>query len=60
MKVELLKDVVQNGVVKVSVRRPPRTTVGFFAGVVVDVSDITAAKWIKEGVAKAYVEEVSK
>lgn len=57
MKVELLKDVVQSGVVKVSVRRPPRVPVAFFAGIVVDVSEATGAKWIKQGIAKAFTKE---
>ena len=55
MKVELLQDIIQDGKLKVSLRKT-RATVPFVKGAIVEVSDATGAKWIAAQLAQAYVE----
>ena len=57
MKVKLLKDVLENGVVKVAVRR--RQVTAFFAGTEVEMSDASAQKYIEAGLAEAVAAEAA-
>ena len=57
MKVKLLKDVLENGVVKVAVRR--RSVTAFFAGTEVEMSDASAQKYIEAGLAEAVAPEAA-
>lgn len=57
MRIKLLQDIVQGGGLKVS-RRPGRRTVCYVEGAVVDVSDATGAKYIEQGLAEPFTDEV--
>lgn len=52
MLVTLKQDVMQGGQIKVSVRKPPRETVAWFAGTVIDMSTESAKKYIDAGLAE--------
>lgn len=53
MRVKLLKDIIQNGTLKASVRNG-RKSVPFVEGNVVEVSEATGQKWIDAGLAEQY------
>lgn len=55
MRVKLLQDIQRGGKVKVVAKRG-RTPIALYAGAVVEASDTTAAKWIKDGQAEAIQE----
>lgn len=57
MRVRLLRDVKEDGKVKVTLRPSRRVALGWFKGVVVDVSDATGAKLIARGDAEAVAVE---
>lgn len=54
MKIKLLKDIEQGNTLKVVKRRGKY--ICFLEGTVVEVSETTAQKWIKEGLAEEYKE----
>lgn len=56
MKVRLLKEVVDAGATKTVVRRSRQSAIAFFPGVVVEMSDASAQKYIDNGLAEAFVE----
>ncbi len=49
MRVKLLKDVTENGVVKTTVRKSRKQVIGWFEGTKLEVSDTTGAKLIERG-----------
>lgn len=53
MKIKLLKDVLQNGQVKTTVKPRKKAVIGWFAGVEMEVSDATGEKLIDAGDAEA-------
>ena len=53
MKIKLLKDIVENGQIKVTVRKSRKTAVVWCAGVEMEMSDASAAKYIDAGLAVA-------
>ena len=62
MKVRLLKDVINkdrhgNDAGLQVVRRPNRPTVAYTAGVIIDCSEATGAKFIERGLAEAVTEQ---
>lgn len=56
MKVRLLKDIVEDGRLKASIR-PGRPTIPYIAGAVIECSDATSSKWIATGIAESIKEE---
>lgn len=54
MKIKLLKDITENGQLKVAKHRGK--FVPFTAGSVIEASDTTAAKWIAAGLAESHKE----
>jgi hypothetical protein len=56
MIVKLLQDVLENGQVKTTVRKSRKQVIGWFAGTVIDVSEVTGAILIEQGVAEAVKE----
>ena len=54
MKIKLLKDIEQGNTLKVVKRRGKY--ICFLEGTIVEVSETTAQKWIKEGLAEEYKE----
>lgn len=59
MKIELLKDVTENGQVKTTLRPKRKVAIGWFQGTQMEVSDATGQKLIEAGTAKAVEDSVS-
>lgn len=57
MLVKLTQTIMEGHGVKISVRRPPRKSVPFVEGAVIDMSDASAQKYIDEGKAVKYTGE---
>lgn len=57
MKVRLLKTIIEGGGVKASIRAGGAKVTPFVEGAVIEMSDASAAKWIKRGDAEPFVEE---
>lgn len=49
MKIRLLRNVYQNGVLKTTVRHKKQEVIGWFKGKEIEVSDATGAKLIESG-----------
>lgn len=49
MIIKLVRDVVENGVVKTTVRPGKKKVFGWFEGAILDVSDATGRKLIERG-----------
>jgi len=57
MLVKLTQTIMEGHGVKISVRKPPRKSVPFVEGAVIDMSEASAQKYIEQGKAVAYVPE---
>ena len=51
MRVKLLKDVLENGQVKTTIRPRRKQVIAWFEGTEMDMSDATAERFIAEGLA---------
>lgn len=49
MKIRLLKDVMQEGRIKTTIRASKKVVIGWFAGTEIEVSDATGRKLIEAG-----------
>lgn len=54
MLVKLTQNILEGNGVKISIRKPPRKSVPFIEGAVLEMSDESAKKYIEQGKAVAY------
>lgn len=57
MLVKLTQNIMEGHGVKISIRKPPRKSVAFVEGTVVDLSEASAQKYIDQGKAVKYAPE---
>jgi len=56
MKVKLLKNKMENGKLKTTIRMSKKKVIGWFEGTILEVGDPTGEKLIANGEAELYVE----